>query len=71
MKKPWKEEKKGKKSEEPTVKPPKVIGAYFFFSGEMVPKLKAEENLTHKDAMRRAGELWGKLSAEDKVPYEE
>lgn len=32
----------------------------------MVPKIKKDEGLAHKDAMSRAGELWGKLTEEEK-----
>jgi hypothetical protein len=35
----------------------------------MVPKIKKDEGLAHKDAMSRAGELWGKLTEEEKKPY--
>jgi len=35
----------------------------------MVPKIKKDEGLAHKDAMSRAGELWHKMSEEEKKPY--
>ena len=37
----------------------------------MVPKLKADEGLAHKAAMSRAGELWNKMSADEKKPYDD
>ena len=47
------------------------LSAYIFFSNEMVPKVKAEEGISHREAMSRAGELWGKLSDADKKKYDE
>ena len=66
--------KKGKKSVEPeveeAVKPTRPISTYIYFSNAMVPKLKEEHKIAHKDAMAKAGELWGTLSEEEKKPYE-
>ena len=36
----------------------------------MVPKIKKDEGCTHKEAMSRAGEIWGKLTPAEKVKYE-
>jgi hypothetical protein len=36
----------------------------------MIPKLKAEEGIAHKDAMAAAGKRWGELTEEQKKPYE-
>lgn len=59
-----KKQKSGKQKEEKVkeVKPPKALNAYFFFSGEYLPKLKAEEGLSHREAMVRAGADWAKMS---------
>jgi len=40
------------------VKPTRAISSYIFFSNEMVPKIKADEGITHKEAMSKAGETW-------------
>ncbi len=64
--------KKGKKEEKEddgVVKPARPSGAYIFFSGEMIPKIKADEGLSHRDAMGKAGKLWNELSEEKKAPY--
>jgi len=36
----------------------------------MVPKLKKEHGITHREAMTKAGEIWGGMSAEEKAPYD-
>ena len=66
--------KKGKKEEEKkvednTLKPTRPSSAYIFFSNEMVPKIKADEGIPHRDAMAKAGKLWQELSEEKKKPY--
>lgn len=35
----------------------------------MVPKIKADEGIPHKQAMSRAGEIWGQLSDDEKKKY--
>jgi hypothetical protein len=67
--------KKAKKSVEPkaedeTVKPTRPIGAYIFFSNTIIPKLKEEQKVAHRDAMSKAGEMWNTMSEEEKKPYE-
>ena len=37
----------------------------------MIPKVKADEGIAHRDAMTRVGELWTKLSDADKKKYED
>ncbi len=64
--------KEGKKEEEYLgVKPTKALGSYIFFSNENVPKIKADEGVDHRTAMKRAGEIWGGLSADAKKKYED
>ncbi len=56
-------------SDEDVVKPTRAIAAYIFYTTEMVPKIKADEGIAHKDAMAKAGKLWNDLSEEKKAPY--
>lgn len=51
------------------MKPPGITRAYIHYSNHIIPKLKEEEKLAHKDCMKRAGELWGTLSEKDKQPF--
>ena len=60
--KPAKEEAKGPK-------PPRAISAYIFFSNEMVPKFKNEHGLSHRDAMKKAGETWKSMNESDKEKF--
>lgn len=55
--------------EEETLKPTRANSAYIFFSNEIIPKLKSEEGIAHKDAMAKAGKLWNELSEEKRGPY--
>ena len=72
-------EKKGKKDETKEeeedvatgLQPTRALNPYMFFSNEMVPKIKADEGLAHKDAMSRAGQLWGQMNDDEKKPYVE
>jgi hypothetical protein len=62
--------KKGKKEEDDGVlKPTRAISAYIFFSNKMVPKIKEEEKVSHKEAMSKAGQMWNELSEEKKAPF--
>ena len=67
------EQKKGKASgkqeKEETVKPPRVLSSYIFFTTELIPKVKKEEAVPHREAMARAGEEWQKMSDKEKEPY--
>lgn len=63
------EEEEQKAAEDHTLKPTRAISAYIFFSNETVPKLKAEEGISHKEAMGKAGKIWNDLSEEAKKPY--
>lgn len=47
-------------------KPTRPVNAYIFFSNEIIPKIKADEGVSHKDAMSRAGEMWGKMTDAEK-----
>ena len=59
--------KKSLKSEKDNVlKPSRPITEYIYFSTEIVPKLKAKEGISHKDAMSRAGEIWKKMADKEK-----
>jgi hypothetical protein len=60
---------KGKEEVKKEVKPPRVLSSYIYFSNAMVPKIKADEGLSHKDAMSRAGEIWRSYNEDDKKPY--
>ena len=72
-------EKKGKKDETKDdeeevaagVQPSRALNAYMFFSNEMIPKIKVDEGLSHKDAMSRSGQMWQQMSDDDKKPYNE
>lgn len=59
-----------KESEDKAKKPPKVIGAYFYFQGEFIPDIKKKEGISHREAMSRAGKEWGQMTEEDKKPFE-
>jgi hypothetical protein len=45
------------------------LSAYIFFSNETVPRLKKEEGLPQKDAMKKCGDLWNSLTDKDKLPF--
>lgn len=65
-----KKEKKGAKKEESEgIKPTRAIAAYIFYSNEQVPKIKAAEGISHKEAMGKAGKKWHELTEEEKKPY--
>ena len=66
--------KKGKKDtkkeeEEHVTKPTRALSSYIFYSSAIIPKLKQDEGISHKDAMAKAGMLWNKLSDEEKKVY--
>jgi hypothetical protein len=50
-------------------KPLKAINAYLLYQNDIVPKLKSEEGLSHRDAMGKAGKLWQELSDKEKASY--
>lgn len=37
----------------------------------MVPKIRKEKGIPHKDAMKACGELWGRIDDEEKKKYED
>jgi hypothetical protein len=61
--------KKVETAEEKAAKPTRALSSYIFFSNEMVPKVKAEEGVQHKDAMKRCGEIWATYGDEEKKKY--
>ena len=46
-----------------------MIGAYFFFSNDVVPKIKEELKVTHREAMIEAGKRWAVITDKDKEQY--
>lgn len=60
-----------KKYGEDCVVPKKPLSAYLFFTTENVNKIKEQEKSTHPEAMKKCGEIWNTLSAEDRVKYEQ
>jgi HMG-box domain len=66
---------KGKKRErQPKVKDPNApkgpTKAYFFFSKDKLAEIKAKDStLEHKVAQKMCGDIWKKLSEEEKQPY--
>ena len=51
------------------MKPPHTLSPYIFYSTEAVPKIRAERNCTHQEAMKLAGAGWKELSEKDKAPF--
>ena len=51
--------------------PKKPLSAYLFYTTENVNQLKEKEGFTHPEAMKKCGELWNKLSPEEKKAYED
>ena len=60
-----------KKYGETCVVPKKPLSAYLFYTTENVNSLKEKEGCTHPEAMKKCGELWNKLTPEEKKKYEE
>merc|ERR1719436_323315 len=50
--------------------PSRPLSAYFLFLADHRDELVAD-GMTHKEAMSKMGEMWGKLSAAKKKPYED
>ena len=71
------EKKKGKKDVEEEAHKEELdkiknpSSSYIFYSNEMVPKLKADRGISHRDAMKACGELWGKLTDNEKKKYDD
>jgi len=62
--------KKGKFAKDPNA-PKKPQTAYFAFMADKRETVKTENpDITHKDVLRKLGELWNGLSAAQKGPYE-
>lgn len=59
--------KKAKKAKDPNA-PKRAMSAYFFFAGDYRAK---HTGIPAKQQMTEAGAAWGKMSAEEKKPYEE
>jgi len=69
------EEKSGKRSrktKDPNApKRPKSAYMCWLWSDDGVAKVKSEnDGMAHKDAVKRASEIWASMSAEDKAPWE-
>jgi len=60
-----------KKYGERCVVPKKPLSAYLFYTTENVNLLKEKEGCTHPEAMKKCGELWNKLTPEEKQKYED
>lgn len=60
-----------KKYGETCVVPKKPLSAYLFYTTENVNLIKEKEGCTHPEAMKKCGELWNKLSADEKKYYED
>lgn len=70
-KKGAKKEKDEAPEEDQYIQPTRPIAAYIYFSTENVPKIKADEGVDHRTAMKRAGEIWAKMSDAEKKRYNE
>lgn len=66
-----KKKKVHKKEEEKDerVKPQRPLNNYIYYSNDMVPKIKAEQGIPHKEAMVKAAEIWKEMSEKEKKPY--
>ncbi len=62
-------EKSPKKEEPDVMRPPKVVPAYFFFSNEVIPKIREENQCKQLEAAKICGERWNALTEEQKAPY--
>jgi len=51
------------------VMPKKVMSAYLYFTTDQMNKIKEKEGCTHPEAMKKAGEIWSKMSDKDKKKY--
>jgi hypothetical protein len=60
-----------KKYGETCVVPKKPLSAYLFYTTANVNSLKEKEGCTHPEAMKKCGELWNKLTPDEKKKYEE
>lgn len=63
-----KSSKSGKKKEKDPNAPKRAMSAYFFFAGDYRAK---HPGIPAKQQMAEAGAAWGKMSEEEKRPYEE
>ena len=60
-----------KKYGEDCVVPRKPLSAYLFYTTENVNKLKEKENCSHPEAMKKCGQIWNNLEADEKKKYED
>lgn len=60
-----------KKYGERCVVPKKPLSAYLFYTTKNVNLLKEKEGCTHPEAMKKCGELWNKLTPEERKEYED
>ena len=65
--------KRNRKTKDPNApKRPKSAYMCWLWSDDGVAKVKSEnDGMAHKDAVKRASEVWASMSAEDKVPWDE
>jgi hypothetical protein len=60
-----------KKYGEDCVVPRKPLSAYLFYTTENVNKIKEKENCSHPEAMKKCGQIWNNLEADEKKKYED
>ena len=51
------------------MKPTRALSSYIFFSNQEIPKIVTGQGITHKEAMKVVGAMWGGLKEEQKAPY--
>ena len=55
-----------------TPKPKKTASAYLLYLADIRAKIKEENHgISNTDLMKKGAEMWGKLTAEEKAPFEE
>ena len=65
-----KSRKVGKLVEEPKgLQPTRPLTSYIFFSNQELPKVVTAQGVSHKEAMKVVGAMWGNLTEEQKAPY--
>jgi len=51
------------------VKPKRPLTSFMFFAHSRAAELSKSEGISYKDAIKKCGELWGKMSDEEKLPW--
>jgi len=49
--------------------PKKPLSSYLYFTTDQMNKIKEKEGCTHPEAMKKAGEIWSKMSDKEKKKY--